>query len=233
MTDSDEAISAEALTHDEPLTPEDLIPEDLTPEDLTPEDLELLATPDAELTGKVSDLCFDYEQFTGRVLKGDRWQQLLQAHLYFDHVITRMLEEALPNPEAIKLRRTSFSQKVQLISAMNLMPPSLIPPVEYINGLRNKIAHELNFEISDDAVNNLVNCTPKRLRQVALEQPGRGDEPLSFHEVLHIVLIQIETFRQDHVNQRLLKRKHVLNARVVLAKAKAIMAQGDRDMENG
>jgi hypothetical protein len=205
MTDIHEAISAEALTHHEPLTPEDL---------------ELLATPDEELAHKVSDLCFDYEQFTCRVFKGDRWQQLLQAHLYFDHVITRMLEEALPNPDAIKLRRTSFSQKVQLISAMDLLPSSLIPPVEFINGLRNKIAHELNFEISDDAVDNLINCTPKRLRQVALEQRDREDGPLSFHEVLHIVLIQIETLRQDHVNQRLLKRKQVLNARVVLAKAK-------------
>jgi hypothetical protein len=207
MTDNDEAISADALTHHAPLMPE---------EPLTPEDLDLLATPDEELARKVSDLCFDYEQFTGRVFKGDRWQQLLQAHLYFDHVITRMLEEALPNPDAMKLRRTSFSHKVQLLSAMNLLPSSLIPPVEFINGLRNKIAHELNFEISDDAVNNLINCTPKRLRQVALEQRDRADGPLSLHEVLHIVLIQLETFRQDHANQRLLKRKHVLNARGVL-----------------
>jgi hypothetical protein len=205
MIENDAVISAEAFTHHEPLTPEDV---------------ELLATPDEDLASKISDLCFDYEQFTGRVFKGDRWQQLLQAHLYFDHVITRMLEEALPNPDAIKLRRTSFSEKVQLISAMNLLPPSLLPPVKFINGLRNKIAHELNFEISDDAVNNLINCTPKRLRQVALEQRGRADDPLSFHEVLHIVLIQIETLRQDHANQRLLKRKHELNARVVLARQK-------------
>jgi hypothetical protein len=123
-----------------------------------------------------------------------------------------MLAEALPNPEAMKLRRITFSQKVQLISAMNLVPSSLIPPVDYINGLRNRIAHELNFEISDDAVNNLINCTPKRLRQVALEQRNGADGPLSLHEVLHVVLIQLETFRQDHVNQRLLRRKHVLNA---------------------
>jgi hypothetical protein len=203
MTDDDAAISPEGLTHhDEPLTPEDL----------TPEDRDLLATPDEELVNKVSELCFDYEQFIGRVFQGDRWQQVLQAHLYFDHVITRMLEEALPNPDAMKLRRITFSQKVQLISAMNLVPSSLIPAVEYINGVRNRIAHELNFEISDDAVNNLINCTPKRLRQVALEQSDSVDGPLSLHEVLHVVLIQLETFRQDHMNQRLLKRKHVLNA---------------------
>jgi hypothetical protein len=206
MTDDDEAISTDALVHHAPLTPEDL----------TPEDLDLLATPDEELVNKVSDLCFDYEQFTGRVFKGDRWQQVLQAHLYFDHVITRMLEEALPNPDAMKLRRTSFSQKVQLLSAMNLLPSSLIPSVEYINGLRNRIAHELNFEISDGTVGNLVNCTPKRLRQVALDQRDCEDGPLSLHEVLHIVLIQLETLRQDHANQRLLRRKHVLNARGVL-----------------
>jgi hypothetical protein len=205
MTHSDEALSGEALARHELLTPQDL---------------ELLATPDGELANKVSELCFDYEKFTGRVFKGDRWQQLLQAHLYFDHVITRMLAEALPNPDAMKLRRTSFSQKVQLISAMNLLPRSLIPSIEFINALRNKIAHELNFEISDDAVNDLINCTPKRLRQVALAQRDRDDGPLSFHEVLHIVLIQIETFRQDHAIERLLKRKHVLNARVVPSKRK-------------
>jgi hypothetical protein len=41
-----------------------------------------------------------------------------------------------------------FSKTVHLILALGLLPVDLVSSVEFINGLRNKIAHELRFEIS-------------------------------------------------------------------------------------
>jgi hypothetical protein len=66
---------------------------------ITAEDLELLATPDAELRKRVEVFSFDDEQLKARISTGERWQQLLQAHLYFDHVITRLLVDELANPD--------------------------------------------------------------------------------------------------------------------------------------
>ena len=109
---------------------------------LTDDDLELLATPNAELQKKTATFSFDAEKFTERVFDGQRWQQLLQAHLYYDHVITRILSDALTNADAVNLRRIGFYQKSQPIRAMNLLPGELVSVLEFINSLRNKIAHE-------------------------------------------------------------------------------------------
>ncbi|TMJ92478.1 MAG: hypothetical protein E6G77_25420 [Alphaproteobacteria bacterium] len=80
---------------------------------LTAEELELLATPTEELKRRTEVFSFDYDRFKKRIEIGEHWQQLLQAHLYFDHVITQLLSEALVNPDAVNVSRMSFSRKLQ------------------------------------------------------------------------------------------------------------------------
>ena len=156
---------------------------------LTPEELDLLATPDEELRNWTKTFSFDRERFNARISSGERWQQLLQAHLYFDHVITQLLvDDALANPDVINAQRMGFVQKLQLIQALGLLNSDLVPPVEFINGLRNKIAHDLSFEISDKDESDLANCTPKFLRDVVVEDSERseGAGPVRFWELLHV-----------------------------------------------
>jgi len=189
---------------------------------LTSEDLELLATPDVHLRESASVFCFDQERFKARIYSGERWQQLLQAHLYYDHVITRILFDALKNPDAINLRRIGFYQKVQLISAMNLLPSDIVTPIDFINSLRNKIAHKLDFEITDDRIVDFVDCTPKFLRDAAVDEDGRQPGPLLFHELLRVILLQVEVFRQQHEYQRLVTRKAELRLRAVLDRTEVV-----------
>ncbi|MCK1478607.1 hypothetical protein IVB27_28630 [Bradyrhizobium sp. 197] len=191
---------------------------------LTKEELELLATPSSELATKHFVFSFDRPKFEGRISTGERWQQLLQAHLYYDHVVTQILLDALPNPEAVNLRRMGFAQKLQLISAMALLPEELIAPIESINGLRNKIAHALDFEIQDSALTDLANCTPKKLRGIAETEDGRPAGPLLFHELLRIVLLQCEVYRQRSQLNRAEERKSMLRLRAVLDRANIPMA---------
>jgi hypothetical protein len=89
--------------------------------------------------------------------------------------------------------------------------------VEFINGLRNKIAHDLNFEISDKDERDLASCTPKRLRDIMMTANGRDSGgPLRFNELLRIVLLQIEVIRQNHAFSRLSGRKAHIRLRTVL-----------------
>lgn len=188
----------------------------------TAEDLELLATPNEQLKKKVDAFSFDTERFNGRIETGERWQRLLQAHLYFDHVLTLILLDALTNPEAINARRIGFYQKLQLISAMNLLPSDLVVAIDFINGLRNKIAHELDFEIPDQSVTDLSNCTPKYLRDIVERDAERQPGPLGFHELLRVILFQIEILRQGHAFERLATRKAMLRLQSVLDKRDVI-----------
>lgn len=191
---------------------------------LTEEELALLATPSSDLEKKYKVFSFDRSKFEGRIASGERWQQLLQAHLYYDHVITQVLVDALPNPESINLRRMGFAQKLQLISAMNLLPEELIAPIEVVNGLRNKIAHVLDFEVEDAAVTDLANCTPKKLREIAETEDGRQSGPLMFYELLRIILFQCEVCRQERQIYRVAERKSMLRLRVVLDRSNVPMA---------
>jgi hypothetical protein len=183
---------------------------------LTTEDLALLATSDAELRKRVHIFSFDRKRFEARIAAGDKWQQLLQGHLYFDHVITQLLVDALKKPDAIGTSRMSFLQKLQLIEALGLLPADLTAPVMFINGLRNKIAHDLNFEISDKDERDLANCTPKHLREIMETDKEREPGALRFHELLRVVLLQIEAIRQSKAFIRLLECKRLIRLRMVL-----------------
>jgi hypothetical protein len=189
---------------------------------LTAEDLELLATPTEELQRRTEVFSFDQDRFKKRIATGEHWQQLLQAHLYFEHVVTQLLSDALANPDAVNVSRMSFSQKLQFISALNLLPPELISSVEFINGLRNKIAHKLDFEIGDKDVRDFTNCVPKRLRDIASQDDDRAPGPLRFNELLRVVLLQIEVLRQQYALNRLTTRKAEIRLRTVLEKTPGV-----------
>jgi hypothetical protein len=180
--------------------------------------LELLATPTEELQRRTEVFSFDQDRFKKRIATGEHWQQLLQAHLYFDHVITQLLSEELVNPDAVNVSRMSFSQKMQFITALDLLSPELVSSVEFMNGLRNKIAHDLNFEISDKDVRDFTNCIPKYLRDIASDDDDRAPGPLRFNELLQVVLLQVEVLRQRHVLNRLRTRKAEIRIRTVLEK---------------
>jgi hypothetical protein len=182
---------------------------DDSPEPFSPEDLKLLATPDAEIRREASVCSFDQRKLADRIRTGEHWQQLLQAHLYYDHVVTCMLTEELKNPDAINVKRMGFFQKLRLVRAMGLLPEALTVVVERINSLRNKIAHELNFEIDENQVQELCAL-------IAPSPYPEGEEPLTFNVMLYAALLKIDEIRQHHVARRRTMRKAFLNARRVL-----------------
>jgi hypothetical protein len=71
--------------------------------------------------------------------------------------------------------------------------------------------------IRDKDVNDLINCTPKQLRDIAKAEERRSG-PLQFHELLRAVLFQIEIVRQRREYERITGRKAALRLRAVLEK---------------
>ena len=89
--------------------------------------------------------CFDRSRFADRIAMGDDWQKLIQGHLYLEFIATRMLEAELPNPQEISLSRMGFSARMDLIAALNIVPPEYVPKVRKVSKLRNLVAHELRL----------------------------------------------------------------------------------------
>jgi hypothetical protein len=184
---------------------------------LSADDLAFLALTDDELRQKSETRSFDIVVFQTRMNTGENWVRLIQAHLYFDHVLTAMLVEALMNADAINASRMGFAQKAQLINAMGLLPQELISPIEFINSLRNKIAHQLDFSISEQDIKDLANCVPRDLRDTMVDFEGlSAAEPLGLHHLLVVVLLNVEVARQRHAYQRLVYRQAALRLRKAL-----------------
>lgn len=190
-----------------------LIP-DRPPRTFSDEEKELLATPSAVLEERTSVMSFDLERLVGR-LKGEQWQQVLQAHLYFDHVITALLVEELKNPDAIDLKRMGFAHKLQLVHALGLMPPDLVPVVSVVNKIRNRLAHDLEASIGQDEVAQLKNSLPKWFKNQVMSQ-SELDAPEALRNIMVFVLTAMDSARQKNALGRLLQRKAYLNAARVL-----------------
>lgn len=143
---------------------------------LTEEDRVLLETPDEEIHEKYKPLSFDTGRFKERISIEEPWQQLIQTHLYLDHIVSLLLVDALHKPSAINTGRMAFVQKLQLVEGMGLLMDDVAAAIRVVNSLRNKIAHDLNFEISETDERNVVNAIPKFLREIMkAEHPCASD----------------------------------------------------------
>jgi hypothetical protein len=182
---------------------------------LSDEDRKLLSTSEAELRNSVRTPCFDLDQYNSRVT-GERWQQLIQSHLYYDHVISTLLTEHLVNPEAINASRMGFAQKLDLIEALGLIPQDEVSAVKVVNKLRNKIAHDLSFQISEKDEIDLYNCLPDSLKRDTKILQARVSAEQFFIEMLSSLLCLIEIRRQQHSLNKLYSKKLGAEARAVL-----------------
>lgn len=186
------------------------------PRVFTEEEINLLATSSEELEKRTAVMSFDIDQLVSR-LKGEPWQQMLQGHLYFDHVITLLLTEELKNPNAIDVKRMGFAQKLQLVHAIGLIPDDMAPVATVVNKIRNGLAHDLEAKIGHKEIGWLKNALPKALKKEASED--EGNEEHWIRAVLVYSLVALDSVRQRNALQRLQQRKAYLNAARVLDQA--------------
>ena len=191
---------------------------------LTAEDLALLETPDEALYKRAYVFSFNVEKTKGRIRRRRKWEQVIQTHLHLDHVVTQMLVEGLHRPDAIKVKRQGFAQKLDLLDALGLVEQSFLPPLRCINDLRNKVAHDLDYKITLKSQRDLKNCTPKILRTEVLDE-GKSGKAITFSDLLLGNLVFLDVTRQRHAFERMRAkkeevhlRKAVLHAREVLQK---------------
>lgn len=180
-----------------------------------PEDVALLRQTEEDMRKQTEYFSFDEAAFCERMDRGEDWHRVVQAHLYLDHSITALLSDALARPDAIRLSRMGFAQKVELVDAMDLLPPDLIPPVGAVNKLRNRIAHQLNFEPSRSDVRNLKNAIPKRLHDAPFESKAQGGD-LSLSDLLKVLVLMVDIMRQRKAFEALKTRQDELSLRMAI-----------------
>lgn len=144
--------------------------------------------------------CFDKANFIKRMGQGEDWQKLVQANVYLEFVAIRLLERELKHPTEIGLDRMSFSARLALISALGLVPRDIISAVKAISKKRNKVAHDLKFELNDQDVQQIASSIPRHLKEIAREvNEFKEQEPLLLRHYLSIVVLMFEQYRLERV----------------------------------
>lgn len=76
---------------------------------------------------------------------------VVSVHLWLEYMLTECLKVVVPDPKPLfRGRGLSFAQLVSLCEAHQIIDKSLARVLRHINGLRNKCAHDLEFNPKDD-----------------------------------------------------------------------------------
>ncbi len=83
----------------------------------------------------------------------DQIGRVVRAHLYVEHFLTAYLEARTPGLNEIDNVRLSFSQKVAFLSPDDPVAGSLLPGLKRLNLIRNRVAHTLRADLTQDDAN--------------------------------------------------------------------------------
>jgi hypothetical protein len=103
----------------------------------------------------------DIPQFIKHLLAQDDVALIVRMHLYVEVLLERLIAASVENPGALG-KRMSFDSKVKLASALGVLG-DLESAVRAINEVRNKAAHDLNFQLGPEIDTKLIKSLPSRL----------------------------------------------------------------------
>ncbi len=114
----------------------------------------------------------------------DRWNQdtqmigrILRSHLYVEYYLTEYLQAANRTLGSIDEARLTFAQKVSLLRADDHLANILIGGIRHLNRIRNRLAHNLAAEVTDeDAKVFLSQGLFRAMREARAKDDG---EPIS------------------------------------------------------
>lgn len=118
------------------------------------EELERLASEIGTVTHRMMNdlLGAGFEEHLDR---DDLMAVVLRAHMLIERELTAIIERPLPHPERLK-RVWSFSHRLELVAALGVLDEEDLPPYRYLNRLRDRAAHRLNYEVSEDEQTALI-----------------------------------------------------------------------------
>jgi hypothetical protein len=119
-----------------------------------------------------------------------RWNQnvaeigrILRAHLFVEHYLTQYVAQANPRLGSLKEARATFAQKVALLDADNPDIAAILPGIKRLNTIRNRLAHNLGDQVSQDDARIFLGCDRFAALRAARSTGGtRTNEPLEILE---------------------------------------------------
>ncbi|MDP8238436.1 MAG: hypothetical protein P9X24_05055 [Candidatus Hatepunaea meridiana] len=101
---------------------------------------------------------------------------MIRGHLHCESVLTELIYTAVLRPNALEQCHLNFSTKLNLCNALGLIPESLVPGLAGLGKLRNRLAHRLEYSISEQDQADLINTIRSTGEPYAAEYLSKGTE---------------------------------------------------------
>ncbi|MDO9112471.1 MAG: hypothetical protein Q7U63_01615 [Polaromonas sp.] len=119
-----------------------------------------------------------------------RWNQnvaeigrILRAHLFVEHYLTQYVAQANPRLGSLTEARATFAQKVALLDAVNPDIATMLPGIKRLNAIRNRLAHNLGTQVSEDDARIFLGCERfSALRAARSTEESQTNDPLEILE---------------------------------------------------
>jgi hypothetical protein len=105
-------------------------------------------------------------QYLEHINAEDELQIILRGHLYIESKLIQLIKHKLQRPESIDLSKLNFPLKVTLTEALGLIDESEKGALIYLNKLRNRIAHNLEEQITGLDIDNFISTFNSVQREI-------------------------------------------------------------------
>lgn len=82
---------------------------------------------------------------------------MIRGHLHCEAILTEILSNAVIRPSALNIDRLNYQAKLNLCNAFALIPESLVPSLSKLGNLRNRLAHNIDYSITEKDQSDLMN----------------------------------------------------------------------------
>lgn len=173
---------------------------------------DLLDVPEDRITQFCNDSNYSFKPVAKRLRLNNRSSQVLNAHLAIDHSLSIFLEDQFLVNATINTDRLAFGQKADFLYSLGQLSEDNYVWVVKLNRLRNKLAHTLDFKISDSTVKEFTTHI-KGIKEKAGEKE-EGTQLFGDALLILIFLVEADRWRQRHISVKAYLA--MLNARKVL-----------------
>ncbi|MGX1778098.1 hypothetical protein ACWIGW_38745 [Nocardia brasiliensis] len=115
-------------------------------------------------------------------LRRDLWadspvEKVVRGHLWIESGLISLIEATFRFPDLVDLGRFSFVQKLALVAGYGFIRPENLPAYRRFNAVRNKVAHDLSQELTEQDLLDLVNAFGDEQRDVYEKHAATLDDP--------------------------------------------------------
>mgnify|MGYP000320628805 CR=1 FL=1 len=111
------------------------------------------------------------ESFEAALFKEDDLGSVIRVHLHIEHHVNEIINLLVPVPNSLKQLQLDYDGKVNLLCVLGVKPES-IKVLSALGNMRNKFAHNLNYQLDESIVKNFYETLDGHSKEVLQKSYG-------------------------------------------------------------